>query len=298
MGILPLWAALVVAASTLLVVRNASQRELTAQLGLWGATYTRFLYGWPFALIWLAGIVAWRAPHASDWGGPDVSFALWVTLGAAGQAAATAGFVFAMRTRAFAVATAFTKTEALGSALVGMVLIHDVISTADWIGGAIGSLGIVLMAHMSLNRAALHAAIGGSAAGALFAVSSVAYRAATQAWGGDPWVAAAMTLSVTLIIQTLVGMALMFAFARASLMLMFQEWRPCLVPGAAGAISSALLFAALSIGPSTGAVKSVQLVDVVFAWGISRRLFREHIRWGETAGIALVIAGAAVVALL
>ena len=37
--------------------RNAMQRELTASLGTVGATHVRFLFGFPFALIFLAGVL-------------------------------------------------------------------------------------------------------------------------------------------------------------------------------------------------------------------------------------------------
>ena len=38
-------------------VRNAMQRELTATLGTVGATHVRFLFGFPFALVFLAGVL-------------------------------------------------------------------------------------------------------------------------------------------------------------------------------------------------------------------------------------------------
>jgi drug/metabolite transporter (DMT)-like permease len=287
------WPILVLAASGLQVARNAAQRELTALLGLWGATYVRFVYGLPFALIWTAGIVLWRGPS----GGPHLTFVLWVLFGAATQAAATAGVVLAMRGRAFAVATAFTKTEAAGTAIVGVALINDVLTLDDWLGIALGTIGIILMARVSINREALNAAFAGIGAGVLFSFSSVAYRAAAHDWGGDLWVAAAATLTATLIVQTICGGALMGMFQRPSLKLMISAWKPCLVPGACGAFSSALLFTGFAIGPSAGAVKSVQLVDVIIAWFVSRRMFRERIGLHEAIGMALILGGALAVVL-
>ncbi|MES1204211.1 MAG: hypothetical protein ABUS57_22450 [Pseudomonadota bacterium] len=287
------WPILVLASSGLQVARNAAQRELTALLGLWGATYVRFLYGLPFAIIWTVGIALWRGAS----GGPNIAFVLWVLLGAATQAAATAGVVLAMRGRAFAVATAFTKTEAAGTALVGVALIHDVLTPGDWIGIALGTIGIISMARVSINSEALNAAFAGIGAGVLFSFSSVAYRAAAQNWGGDGWVGAAATLSATLTVQTIGGGALMGLFQRPSLKLMISAWKPCLVPGACGAFASALLFTGFSIGPSAGAVKAVQLVDVPVAWAVSRRLFRERIGLHEAIGIALILAGALAVVL-
>ena len=44
-------------------VRNATQRELTATLGTVGATHVRFLFGLPFALLFLAAVlIATGAP--------------------------------------------------------------------------------------------------------------------------------------------------------------------------------------------------------------------------------------------
>src|SRR5437868_12814964 len=62
--------------------RNAMQRELTPRLGALGATLVRFLFGFPFALLFLAVVLGWT--HASL---PALSldFALWILLGALTQ---------------------------------------------------------------------------------------------------------------------------------------------------------------------------------------------------------------------
>ena len=58
-----LWAVFTVIAAFAQTLRNAMQRELTASLGTVGATHVRFLFGFPFVLIFLAGeLLATRAP--------------------------------------------------------------------------------------------------------------------------------------------------------------------------------------------------------------------------------------------
>ena len=52
-----LWALFTVIAAAAQTVRNATQRELTARLGTVGATHVRFLFGFPFALVFLAGVM-------------------------------------------------------------------------------------------------------------------------------------------------------------------------------------------------------------------------------------------------
>ena len=51
-----LWAVFTLIAAAAQTARNAMQRELTATLGTVGATHVRFLFGFPFALLFLAGV--------------------------------------------------------------------------------------------------------------------------------------------------------------------------------------------------------------------------------------------------
>jgi drug/metabolite transporter (DMT)-like permease len=287
------WPVLAIGAAVLQVVRNASQRSLTERLGLWGATYIRFLYGLPFALVWsLVILYLYGASGAPSW-----AFVGWVFVGATTQMAATAALVIAMRTRAFAVTTALLKTEVLASAVVGMVLIGDRLSAGDWLGASVGTVGVLLMAHVSVDRSALAAAFAGAGSGIVFAFTAVAYRAAALAWGGEPWIGAAAALSATLTLQTAMGAAFLYLYDRAALREVLIAWRPSITPGGAGAISSALLLTAFATGPSVAAVKTVQLVDVLIAWAVSRHMFREKVAPWEVAGAALVVVGATAVLL-
>ena len=52
-----LWAIFTLIAAAAQTARNAMQRELTATLGTVGATHVRFLFGFPFALFFLAGVL-------------------------------------------------------------------------------------------------------------------------------------------------------------------------------------------------------------------------------------------------
>ncbi len=287
------WPYLAIGAAGLQVVRNAAQRSLTQRLGLWGATYIRFLYGLPFALVWGAVVLALYGPSGTwSW-----DFVGWTLVGATAQVTATAALVMSMRSRAFAVTTALSKTEVLGSAIVGMVTIGDRLSAGDWFGAVIGTVGVLIMAHVSVDKNALGAAFAGAGSGLLFAFASVGYRAAALAWGGEPWIGAAAALISTLTMQTLGVGLLLLVFDRRVFREVLAAWRPSLTPGAAGAISSAMLFTAFATGPSAAAVKTVQLVDVLIAWAVSRHLFRERVAPWEIAGAILVVAGATAVLL-
>jgi hypothetical protein len=51
-----LWIVFTVVAAFFQTLRNAMQRELTGKLVTVGATHIRFLFGFPFALVFLIGL--------------------------------------------------------------------------------------------------------------------------------------------------------------------------------------------------------------------------------------------------
>src|SRR6218665_3594684 len=101
-----LWAVFTLLGAAGQVARNSLQRHLTPQLGALGATLVRFLFGFPFALLFFA--LAWTATGAAL---PSITlvFLLWLALGALTQIAATALMLLTMERRSFIVTTAYLK---------------------------------------------------------------------------------------------------------------------------------------------------------------------------------------------
>ena len=88
-----LWAVFTIIAAFAQTLRNAMQRELTGSLGTVGATHVRFLFGFPFALVFIAGLLlATGVPLPR----PGLTFWPWVIDGAFAQIAATALMLAAM----------------------------------------------------------------------------------------------------------------------------------------------------------------------------------------------------------
>ena len=52
-----LWAVFTVIAAAAQTARNAMQRELTVTLGTVGATHVRFLFGFPFAVVFFIAVM-------------------------------------------------------------------------------------------------------------------------------------------------------------------------------------------------------------------------------------------------
>ena len=118
-----LWVAIVLWGALAQTARNAAQRSLVAQAGTLGATLARFLYGIPFAALWVTLLHLVPATAA-----PLPQFRLayfgWLLLGALGQLAATAFLLSAMKERNFVVGVAYSKTDALQVALFGSVFLR------------------------------------------------------------------------------------------------------------------------------------------------------------------------------
>jgi hypothetical protein len=115
-----LWALFTVIAAFSQTVRNAAQRQLTATLGTVGATHVRFLFGFPFALVFLFAVLIAGGASLPR---PGLAYWVWVADGALAQVAATALMLAAMNQRSFVVTIAYIKTEPVQVALFGLVLL-------------------------------------------------------------------------------------------------------------------------------------------------------------------------------
>ena len=297
-----LWIPITVFAAFAQTLRNATQRKLVSELGTLGATLVRFLYGAPFAALWLALVCA-----AAGVGLPGMtrSFFVWVTLGAASQIIATAALLRAMQARSFALGVAYSKTEILLVALFGLVFLGDALSGLAMLAVLLGTLGVLLLAPADPERPlrallsgwSTPAALWGLASGACFALAAVAFRGATQQTSGaSPVLAAASTLLVAQLLQTAMLGGYLVVRQRKVVRAVLTLWRPSLFAGFMGAAASAGWFTAFALS-SAAHVRTLGLVELVFSYAISLKLFRDRFTRREIAGMALLVAGLVLVTL-
>jgi hypothetical protein len=117
-----LWVPFTLLAAAAQVLRNALQSGLTREIGTLGATQVRFVYGLPFALVFLTAYLAFSGEALPAL---NISAVAWMLLGAASQIGATALMLEVMARRDFGVAYAYIKTEPVTVALLGLALIGD-----------------------------------------------------------------------------------------------------------------------------------------------------------------------------
>jgi drug/metabolite transporter (DMT)-like permease len=290
-----LWAAFTVAAAAAQTARNALQRQLTERLGTVGATHVRFLYGAPFALLFFALVVAFLgrlppAPPASYWG--------WVALGGTMQIVATALLLAGMRERSFLVVVAYSKTEPIQVALFAVAILGERLTPLMALAALVGTAGVLIASWPPKAKAGETAwsagpAIMGCAAGGLFALSAVGFRGAIVALGADDFfLGATTTLLASLAFQALILSLYLLATDRETLRAVGGAWRVSLAPGFAGAFASQMWFAAFAL-EQVARVRTLGLVEVLFAWAISKRVLKQPTSAREAAGVVLVVMGVA-----
>lgn len=296
-----LWIPIALAAAAAQTVRNAVQRRVTKSAGVLPATFIRFFYGLPFAVMMLAGI-ALVGPDALP--RASVAFIAWVTLGAVGQLVATAFFVGAMAQRSFVVAVVFTKTEVLQIGIYSVLFLGESLSVVAMVAIVLSTAGVVFLSGkplvergVGLSPWVAKGAMLGLASGAAFAIASVGYRGAMLALGdAPPWLAGACGLVWAQAIQTALLGAYLAARDRQGLAKVTADWRVSSLAGLAGATASMGWFTAFSMRSAVD-VRIVGLVEVIYSYAVSRRLFKEPVTAFELLGMVLLVLGIVLVSL-
>jgi drug/metabolite transporter (DMT)-like permease len=287
-----LWAVFTLIAAAAQTARNAMQRELTATLGTVGATHVRFLFGFPFALLFLAGVmteVNGGLPH------PPTLFWPWVLGGALAQIAATATMLSVMGQRSFVVAYAYIKTEPVQVALFGLIFLGDKVMPLSAVAIIIATAGVIVI---SLKPGASEArttrsTVIGLISGGLFALSAIGYRGAILIlYLPDFLLAATFTVSVGLVIQAAVLSLYLWLREPKVMRDIMRAWKPSLFAGFMGAFASEFWFLGFAITTAAN-VRTLALVEVLFAQGVTHCIFKQPTTRREGVGIVLVVIGVA-----
>jgi drug/metabolite transporter (DMT)-like permease len=273
------------------VLRNAQQKELTQSLGTVGATHVRFLFGLPFGLLFLVVVLAGTGlplPHLSG------AMLAWTIAAALAQIGATALLLAAMRDRSFVVITAYAKTEPLQVAVFGLAFLGDQVTPGVAVAIVIATGGVLLV---SWPRSAggdaftWKPALLGIGSGAAFAIAAIGFRGGIRALDTPSFVmGATVTLALGLFIQTALLSGYLYLFDRKTLQAIFRLWRPSLFAGFTGAFASQMWYLAFAL-ETAAKVRTLALVEILFAQVLSRNLFKQTLASREAAGIALIVAG-------
>lgn len=289
-----LWIPFTIIAALGQVARNAMQRSLTKPLGTWGATNIRFLFGFPFSILFLAVVLVASGDHLSA---PPAMFWPWLLLGALSQIVATGLMLLAMNERSFVVTTAYLKTEAIQTAIFGFVFLGDHLTWLKVLAIVIATIGVVITALRpggEKSFAELKPTVIGLVAAAAFALSAIGFRGAIITVPNVSFVtASSFTLVLGLFVQTLVLTIYLLWRAPEILRAILGLWKPSMLAGFMGAFASQFWFLSFALTAAAN-VRTLALVEVLFAQGVAYYSFKQPLAPRELIGIVLIVIGVAV----
>ncbi len=297
-----IWIPITLFAVVMQTVRTAGQKQRTAHLDPIAVTLVRFLFGLPFAAVYLACVAAWSDTSLPPLNG---TFVVYTALGGVAQIIATVLLIHLFSLRNFAVGTTYARTEAFLTAFIGALFFGEWISFQGWVAIVISVAGVVVLtsarSHVSsgsvLGRLWNRAAAIGLASGLGFALASLSIRKASLSFGIDDFLlSAGVTLVLMIILQTFIMIVYVAVRSPAQFGVMARQWRLSLFVGLTSALGSIGWFTAMTV-ERAAYVKALGQVEFLFALVISTLFFRERTTRIELMGMTLV-AGGVVILLL
>jgi drug/metabolite transporter (DMT)-like permease len=300
---MPLWIPITVSAALFQCWRTAMQQKLRHLLSVNGAGFVRYLYGAPTALVLLlAALLATGLPLPA----PNLVFLFHCIAGGLTQILATNLLIMAFGYRNFAVGTAYSKTETAQSAVVALIVLHEVLRPLAWVGIALGLSGVMTLSLAGrgmrpgdLARATVQpAALAGLSAGFMFALTTVFIKLANKALSGPSlFVRALFVLIVMNTLQILMQGAFLAWREPNELRKAITTWRSSAWVGTLSALGSACWFTAFALA-EVALVRSVGQVEIVFTLLFSRFYLKETLKPGDIAGLVLVVCGVVLIVLV
>ncbi|WP_417670981.1 DMT family transporter [Roseibium sp.] len=289
-----LWIPITIFAAFCQNLRSALQRHLKDSFGTTAATFVRFGYGFPFAVLYVLGLHVFAGVPIPELNG---AFLVSGALGGLAQIGATFLLVHLFSYRNFAVGTAYSKTEPIQAALFGLVLLGETLTTpvvACIVLGIAGVVTISLARTPVSTNAILKALIGkpaliGLVSAALFGASAAFYRSASLSLDGPGFLMqAGFSLACVTLFQSVVMASWMFFRAPHQLKLTLAHWRISTLVGLAGILGSLGWFTAMTLQP-VAYVRALAQIELVFTFAVSWLVFREAISRNELLGCSLIV---------
>ena len=291
-----LWIPITIFAAFMQNARSALQKHLKGRLTTLGASYVRFLYAMPFALLY-AGAV--HEVGGYPWPTMHVEFLIYCLLGGISQILFTAVLLWLFQFRNFAVGTTYSKTETVQVALLGWLVIGDGLGLVPLIAIIVSAVGV-----MALSVGQTKVSVGrlftgliekptliGLLCGALLGSSVVFFRKAALTLDYDGFVmAAAFTLAVSVVMQTVIMGVYLAIYERRTLGDVFVHWKWSMAVGVCGVLGSIGWFTAFTL-ENAAFVRALGQIELVFTFIASVFIFRETTNRAEIVGILLVVGG-------
>jgi drug/metabolite transporter (DMT)-like permease len=297
-----LWIPLTIAAAFFQNIRSALQKHLKGKLSTLGAAYVRFIYALPIALVYFYVVLQFTGEPVPEFDGRFVFYAL---TGGICQIMFTVFLLWLFSFHNFAVGTTISKLETVMVALFGLVLLGDRITTAIVIAISMSSVGLVILSagQARLGFASLLRGLWrlptliGLVCAAWLGASVVLFRAASLSLGLDNFVvAAAFTLLIVVVLQSLLMGILIALREPGQLRKVLVHWRPAMLVGISGGLASIGWFSAFTLQNATH-VRALGQIELLFTFAATLLFLREKVSSQEIMGIVLITSSIIVILL-
>ena len=287
-----LWIIATLCAASFQTIRFTLQKILAdGNLSPLGATYSRFIFAAPWIVLF--SLIFLLLTNVSI---PDLEsqFLLLAVGGGLAQILATFCVILVFKSRNFAVGITLKKTEVILTALVGLILIGEGVSTISMFLICLGGAGVFFLSKKvsSVDRSNFSilnkSAVCGLLSGLLFAISAVCYRSATLSVVSDlVYLRAGFTLLIVILSQSFVMTIWLALFEPGQIKLVWLERKKGFWVGVTSLGGSFFWFTAFTL-QNAAYVKAVGQIELIFSLLITTLFFKERILNKEILGMLLI----------
>lgn len=274
--------------------RNAFQKQLSTTVDVYGVTLARFLFGFPFAVLYIFWLYQSHPIqlHASF----TPMFWMYILIAGCSQILATILLVMLFKQKNYAVGVGLAKSEAILAALIGVMLLQEHLSLLGWAGVVIGGAAVFLLSkghqQQKLSLSTLMIGIG---SGLSFAITSLLVREASLELSALPFLhRAAWVLLCVIGFQCISLLLYLIIFSRKTLKAMWQRIGLTFKVSVCSFMASLGWFSAMSM-QSVAIVKTLGQIEVLFSLLISAYFFKEKLARSDHWGLCLVVIAAIMV---
>ena len=287
-----LWIIATLCAASFQTIRFTLQKILAdGNLSPLGATYSRFIFAAPWIVLF--SLIFLLLTNVSI---PDLEsqFLLFAVGGGLAQILATVCVILVFQSRNFAVGITLKKTEVILTALVGLILIGEGVSTISMFLICLGGAGVFFLSKKvsSVDRSNFSilnkSSVYGLLSGLLFAISAVCYRSATLSVVSDlVYLRAGFTLLIVILSQSFVMTIWLALFEPGQIKLVWLERKKGFWVGVTSLGGSFFWFTAFTL-QNAAYVKAVGQIELIFSLLITTLFFKERILNREILGMLLI----------
>ncbi|ENW26516.1 drug/metabolite transporter (DMT)-like permease [Acinetobacter lwoffii] len=274
--------------------RNAFQKQLSTTVDVWGVTLARFIFGLPFAALYLSSLYYFKPVESVIHFTPK--FWVYVVIAGCSQILATALMVQLFKQKNYAVGVGLAKSEAILAAIIGVTFLADHLSFLAWIGVALGGYAVFLLSKgQQVSGFSARTLAIGIGSGLSFAITSLLVREASLELSTLPTLhRAAWVLLMVISFQCLSMLLYLSLFSRQTLVAMWQRLGLTFKVSVCSFMASLGWFTAMSM-MSVPVVKTLGQIEILFSMLISAYFFKDKLARAEHWGLGLVVIAAILV---